>query len=372
MKSRLFLSAAMAAIQWSLPTAEGFVVYQGITTEFDSGSLAGRQFDGYISYDQRHLTGSGIEFLLRLDSELDKDRPMGPSEYDGFSWLTVTIDETPFSIADRFEYSGPPSLKFNNGILSWIYYQGLVEHSRYLVEEDRIDRVLTIDGFAKGSTWFLQDNLDSNTVEFSNGTTYLVSDLEGPGSRLANQLRYYGVSNWWFIKEGLEFSTPYADFVRNDEIDDNWSASAEGTALLIESLFAQSKFENGFGLLDENGGYQALLTNLNPKQSATIDLPVSGTEALGFAVDLGDGTSQLVPLSDNVHVRTYVSTDAGRKYILWMLDDTNDNTYRDFNDFIILATLNAVPEPVWVISILSLILIAVVLWRHRLRADGQT
>lgn len=370
MKCQNFLPAVLAtALCWGPLPAGGIVIYQSIRIDFRNGSLAERRFDGYLSYDDRNLTRTGTEYLLNLDSLYDESRPMGPNEYEGFDGFGVSIDGTGFGSSNRFEWSGPPSLRFDDGVLSGLSYFGLV-----VDQEERVDRVLHIGGsFGTGSTYFLQQNLATGEMDHSNGTITLVSDDEGPGSRLANQLRLHNASYsyWNWISNRTAFSTPYAEFVRNDD----GIALDEVTRILVESVSGNTELLNSFGLIGSDGDFVSLLTNRDLRKSVTIDLPAVGAGSMAFAVDQGSGNPTLVSLLNTTNLRTFVSTNTDQTFVLWMLDDTiggGESVYRDFNDFIILATLNAVPEPVWVISILSLVLIATVLWRHRLTAVRQT
>ncbi len=131
------------------------------------------------------------------------------------------------------------------------------------------------------------------------GTTILISGDEGPASRLANQLGEYGISYWHSIKERRSFATPYADFVRVDDFDDSLLRLTEGAKILLESIFGDSEMQNSFGIIEEIGGFQTLLTNRKLLDGVTINASAIEADELGFAVDQGDGTSRLVPVGQS-------------------------------------------------------------------------
>ena len=63
----------------------------------------------------------------------------------------------------------------------------------------------------------------------------------------------------------------------------------------------------------------------------------------------------------------------GKTHLLWLLEDYEVDAGRrdnDFNDFIVLGTISAVPEPSTIISLIAVGFLGFVTWRNRRKAKA--
>jgi hypothetical protein len=191
-------------------------------------------------------------------------------------------------------------------------------------------------------------------------------------SALATELRGLNKADWAMAVSTGSLNTSAGMFTQNNSIDDGAVTITAGQSVLVESIYKNATFENEFGVVADGPTFgPTLLTNLNLNESKMITSDSSDTQELGFATDLGGKSpgeaAGIVSSSMNNNVWTFVNSSGGTQ-LLWLLEDYRLGAGRrddDFNDFIVLGTLSAVPEPSTVISLIAVGFLGFVTWRNR-------
>jgi hypothetical protein len=135
---------------------------------------------------------------------------------------------------------------------------------------------------------------------------------------------------------------------------------------------------NTFGVIaaGPSAGPQ-LLTNLDLNQSFNVTSDSSDTQELGFVADSTNinaaKSAGIVTSSMNNNVWTFVNATTNKTHLLWLLEDFQEGVIGrddDFNDFIVLGTISAVPEPSTIISLIAVGFLGFVTWRNRRKAKA--
>ncbi|MEZ5275602.1 MAG: PEP-CTERM sorting domain-containing protein [Opitutaceae bacterium] len=195
-------------------------------------------------------------------------------------------------------------------------------------------------------------------------------------SDLATELRALNKTDWALAVSSGSLATSAGWLVKNNTIDDGPVTIVAGTTVLVESIYKSASFENEFGVVTAGPTFgPTLLTNLNLNESKKITSESSDTQELGFATDLGGmspgGAAGIVSSSMNDNVWTFVGGTSNKTHLLWLLEDIKvgvPNRDSDFNDFIVLGTISAVPEPATIISFIAVGFLGFVTWRNRRKA----
>ncbi len=196
-------------------------------------------------------------------------------------------------------------------------------------------------------------------------------------SDLATELRALNVTDWEAATTSGMLNTSVGTFSQNNAIDDGPVTIELGTTVLVESIYKKAIFQNDFGVVAGNALAATLLTNLNLNDSKKIVSDSSDTQELGFATDLTSispsENAGVVTSSMNDNVWTFVAGNSNKQYLLWLLEDYDVDASRrddDFNDFIVLGTISAVPEPSTIISLIAVGFLGFVTWRNRRKAKA--
>ena len=194
-------------------------------------------------------------------------------------------------------------------------------------------------------------------------------------SDLATELRSLNKSDWAAAVSSGTLNTSVGIFSKNNVIDDGPLEITPQTSVLVESIYKNAIFQNDFGVVTGGALASTLLTNLNLNESKKITSDSGDTQELGFASDVTaidpGGNAGVVISSVNDNVWTFVGGNNGQTHLLWLLEDYragSSNRDSDFNDFIVLGTISAVPEPSMIISLFAVGFLGFVTWRNRRRA----
>lgn len=195
-------------------------------------------------------------------------------------------------------------------------------------------------------------------------------------SDLATELRGLNKADWAMAVGTGMLNTSVGNFVQNNAIDDGPVTIEVGETVLVESIYKNATFENEFGVVSVGPTFgPTLLSNLDLNQSLKITSDSSDTPELGFATDLTGASpgeaAGIVTSSMNDNVWTFVNMSSGKTHLLWLLEDYKLDAGRrdnDFNDFIVLGTISAVPEPSTIISLIAVGFLGFVTWRNRRKA----
>ena len=196
-------------------------------------------------------------------------------------------------------------------------------------------------------------------------------------SDLATELRSLNKTDWAGATTSGMLNTSVGMFTQNNAVDDGPVTIELGTTVLVESIYKKAIFQNDFGVVAGNALAATLLTNLNLNESKKIVSDSSDTQELGFATDVtaispGENAG-VVTSSMNDNIWTFVAGNSGKTHLLWLLEDYDVDASRrdnDFNDFIVLGTISAVPEPSTIISLIAVGFLGFVTWRNRRKANA--
>ena len=204
----------------------------------------------------------------------------------------------------------------------------------------------------------------------SQATAALTVDTPVGSSDLANELRTLSSADWATALTSGTLNTSVGVFGQNDAIDDGGVSLSAGQGILVESIYKKATFVNDFG--EASAGQ--ILTNTDLTQSARVTTDVDDTLVFGFDTDttnLSPGEAAgSVNTGDNAYVWTFVNPENSQNptYYLWFLEDYDVDAGRrddDFNDFIVLGSFSAVPEPSTIISLIAVGFLGLVAWRNR-------
>jgi hypothetical protein len=199
----------------------------------------------------------------------------------------------------------------------------------------------------------------------------MVVDVDS--TALATELRSLNKTDWAGAVSTGMLNTSAGMFVKNNSIDDSGVSLSTVERLVVESIYKQANFVN---LYDEASAGQ-LLTNLDLTESKKITTDVDTTLALGFATETTNinpaKSAGSVGVDNNANVWTYTAGSNQTSHFLWLLEDFDVNAIgrdEDFNDFIVLGTISAVPEPSTIISLIAVGFLGFVTWRNRRKAKA--
>ena len=199
---------------------------------------------------------------------------------------------------------------------------------------------------------------------------------------LATELRGLNSTDWAVVTTSGMLNTSMGTFLKNNAIDDGPVTFMPGDSVVVESIYKKAIFQNDFGVVMDDG-FGPILTNLDLNESKMIANETDGdlVKLLGFATDVGGSSTEaagIVSSADNDNVWTFTNPgNAGGlgdvNYVLWLLEDFDleaDRRDDDFNDFIVLGTISAVPEPSTIISLIAVGFLGFVTWRNRRKAKA--
>ncbi|MEZ5275601.1 MAG: PEP-CTERM sorting domain-containing protein [Opitutaceae bacterium] len=196
-------------------------------------------------------------------------------------------------------------------------------------------------------------------------------------SDLATELRGLNKNDWAAATLSGMLNTGSGMFIQDNTVDDGPVPIAAGTTVVIESIYKQANFQNDFGVVVGNALAATLLTNLNLNESKKITSDSLDVQELGFAADVGGlnpaKSAGVVTSSMNNNVWTFVNAKTSKTHLLWLLEDFQEGVVGrddDFNDFIVLGTISAVPEPSTIISLIAVGFLGFVTWRNRRKAKA--
>ena len=190
---------------------------------------------------------------------------------------------------------------------------------------------------------------------------------------LAAELRSLNKTDWAAAVASGMLATSVGTFNKNVTIDDGGVDLTTADSLIVESIYEQANFVNLYG--EET--YGPILSNVMLDQSKRITTDADTTLALGFSTD----TTSINPAKNagdvgvdaNDNVWTYATGSSNMQYMLWLLEDFAPGAIGrddDFNDFIVLGTISAVPEPSTIISLIAVGFLGFVTWRNRRKAKA--
>lgn len=205
--------------------------------------------------------------------------------------------------------------------------------------------------------------------------TLTVTDVAS--SDLAIQLRKLTKTDWASNIGAGSFTESGVTFTWNNGIDDGPVAINPEDRLVIEAIHKSANFVNEFGVIVDDGLDQTLVTNTNINQSVMVKSDIADTKVFGFAADTSSmnlaKSAGVVPSSNNANIWTYTAGDSSKAQFLWFFEDYAEGVSGrddDFNDFIVLGTISAVPEPSTIISLIAVGFLGFVTWRNRRKAKA--
>jgi len=185
---------------------------------------------------------------------------------------------------------------------------------------------------------------------------------------LAAELRSLNKTDWAAAVASGMLNTSVGTFNKNNAIDDDGVALTTADSLIVESIYKQANFVN----LYNEDSYGPILTNVDLTQSQKITTDADTSLALGFSADSTNinpaKSAGVVGVDNNDNVWTYAAGNSSKSYMLWLLEDFAPGVIGrddDFNDFIVLGTISAVPEPSTIISLIAVGFLGFVTWRNR-------
>ena len=218
-------------------------------------------------------------------------------------------------------------------------------------------------------------SLISSAVLFglvSQGTAALTVTSVG-ASGLATELRSLSRTDWAEVVSSGELDTTAGMFIKNNSVDNRPFTIGAGQSILVESIYKSASYQNEFGIVAAGAlETPAWLTNLNLSESKKISSDTGDTRDLGFwtnklATDPAQNAGVVTTSMDD-NVWTFIPENRGSSYMVWLLEDYRvgiPNRDDDFNDFIVLGTISAVPEPSTIISLIAVGFLGFVTWRNR-------
>ena len=209
-----------------------------------------------------------------------------------------------------------------------------------------------------------------------------VNDISSTPTGLASYLRGMSQSNWATVKSTGTLNTTWGNFVStpsysytNPEFTIG-QGSGHGS-LKVEGIFKSASYTDTLNIETPN---QMLISNMQVDAGKEIVSLTNSWEGFNLVFTTptntkggAGGTSGMVALPSS-NVMTLYTQSGTPKYFLWMLEDTKSSwvnngqtqySDNDFNDFIVLGTLSAVPEPSAIISLLAVGFLGLTVFRHR-------
>jgi len=203
--------------------------------------------------------------------------------------------------------------------------------------------------------------------------TLTITDVAS--SDLAIELRGFNKTDWASALSAGTFDAGGVTFTRDDTVDNDPMPFTPDTKLIVESIYQHAGFTNDFGVVMDTG-LETVVTNLDTTASKRVTTDTEVLTILGFEADVG-GTSTngagIVSTAVDTNVWTMAGGNGGTTNMLWFFEDIADGAIGndgDYNDFIVLGTISAVPEPSTIISLIAVGFLGFVTWRNRRKATA--
>ncbi len=199
------------------------------------------------------------------------------------------------------------------------------------------------------------------------------------GTDMANELRSKSKTDWAETNNSsLKVTTSIGDFVRNnssDDMDPFLTFMDRNTQLTVEELFTCAGFNNELHI--KSGNTLLLSSKPDAKSESVIVRSDAPPEALDlvFLTNAGGPPAPQqagdVFLNSPTNLRTYILQTGNTTHFIWALEDIHpehpSNDW-DYNDYLVYATISAVPEPSTIITGIAIGFLGLTILRRRLTA----
>lgn len=198
-------------------------------------------------------------------------------------------------------------------------------------------------------------------------------------STIAGQLRSLTKTDWATARATDKVVVGSLEFQLDNSSDDAlplFTFNQPGDRLTAEELFTCAGFTNQLRL--EIGG-QVLMTSKSDAKTEGVmvrsDNPPEDLTSLAFVTDVTNSNPSTaagnVLLSTNSNLRTYTVKTGETTHFIWALEDISPNANGfddDYNDYLVYATISAVPEPSTIITGIAVAFLGLTILRRRLTA----
>jgi hypothetical protein len=198
-------------------------------------------------------------------------------------------------------------------------------------------------------------------------------------SAIAGELRGLSKADWATAKVTNQVTVGSLTFQHNDSSDDMtplFTFNHPGDRMTAEELFTCAGFTNELRL--EIGGQLLMSSKADSKSEGVMVRSDNPPEDLTSLVFLTDTTNtNMTASAGNVHLnhasnlRTYSVKTGNTTHFIWALEDIDPRATGndwDYNDYLVYATISAVPEPSTIISGMAVAFLGLTILRRRLTA----
>lgn len=198
-------------------------------------------------------------------------------------------------------------------------------------------------------------------------------------STIAGQLRSLTKTDWATARAADKVVVGSMEFQLDNSSDDMsplFTFNQPGDRLTAEELFTCAGFTNQLRL--EIGGTVLMSSKADSKSEGVMVRSSNPPEDLTDLVFVTDATNTNmsagagnVLLNHGTNLRTYTMKTGNTTHFIWALEDIDPRSIKndwDYNDYLVYATITAVPEPSTIITGIAVAFLGLTILRRRLTA----